>query len=99
WPRRGAVAARVSAVPRAAVPGGPCPAVLGALLLAAAGGAGFAVIERRHPDPLVRVRLLRRPGLRQAGTMNLLLGLWNAGELIVLSLYFQQVLHYSPLAT
>ena len=31
--------------------------------------------------------------------MNLLLGLWNAGELIVLSLYFQQVLHDSPLVT
>jgi predicted MFS family arabinose efflux permease len=39
------------------------------------------------------------PGLRKASTMNLLLGLWNAGELIVLSLYFQQVLHDSPLAT
>ena len=95
----GAVAALVFAVSQADVLGWASPAVLGALLLAAAGGAGFAVIERRHPDPLVRVRLLRRPGLRQAGTMNLLLGLWNAGELIVLSLYFQQVLHYSPLAT
>jgi hypothetical protein len=31
--------------------------------------------------------------------MNLLLGLWNAGELIVLSLYFQQVLHDSALVT
>ena len=31
--------------------------------------------------------------------MYLLLGLWNAGELIVLSLYFQQVLHDSPLVT
>ena len=39
------------------------------------------------------------PGLRKASMMNLLLGLWNAGELIVLSLYFQQVLHDSPLAT
>jgi EmrB/QacA subfamily drug resistance transporter len=95
----GAVAALVFAVSQAAVLGWASPAVLGALLLAAAGGAGFAVIERRHPEPLVRVSLLRRPGLRQAGTMNLLLGLWNAGELIVLSLYFQQVLHYSPLAT
>jgi EmrB/QacA subfamily drug resistance transporter len=95
----GAVAALVFAVSQAAVLGWASPAVLGALLLAAAGGAGFALIERRHPEPLVRVSLLRRPGLRQAGTMNLLLGLWNAGELIVLSLYFQQVLHYSPLAT
>jgi MFS family permease len=95
----GAVAALVFAVSQADVLGWASPAVLGALLLTAAGGAGFAVIERRHPDPLVRVSLLRRPGLRQAGTMNLLLGLWNAGELIVLSLYFQQVLHDSPLVT
>jgi predicted MFS family arabinose efflux permease len=55
--------------------------------------------ERRHPDPLVRPGLLRLPGLRTASTMNLLLGLWNGGEMIVLSLYFQQVLHFSPLAT
>ena len=33
------------------------------------------------------------------GTMNGLLGLWNAGGMIVLSLYFQQVLHDSALAT
>jgi predicted MFS family arabinose efflux permease len=95
----GAVAALVFAVSQADVLGWASPAVLGALLLAVAGGVAFAFVERHHPDPLVRVSLLRRSGLRQAGTMNLLLGLWNAGELIVLSLYFQQVLHYTPLAT
>jgi EmrB/QacA subfamily drug resistance transporter len=95
----GAVAALVFAVSQADVLGWASPAVLGALLLAVGGGVAFAVVERHHPDPLVRVSLLRRSGLRQAGTMNLLLGLWNAGELIVLSLYFQQVLHYTPLAT
>ncbi len=95
----GAVAALVFAVSQADVLGWASPGVLGALLLAAGGGAAFVVVERRHPDPLVRVSLLRRTGLRQASTMNLLLGLWNAGEMIVLSLYFQQVLHYSPLAT
>jgi predicted MFS family arabinose efflux permease len=75
------------------------PAVLGALLLAAAAAGAFALVERRHPEPLARADLLRMPTLRKASTMNLLLGLWNAGELIVLSLYFQQVLHFSPLAT
>jgi EmrB/QacA subfamily drug resistance transporter len=94
-----AMTALVFAVSQADVLGWASPAVLGAVLLAAGGGAAFAVIERRHPDPLVRVSLLRRPGLRHAGTMTLLQGLWNGGELIVLSLYFQQVLHYSPLAT
>jgi predicted MFS family arabinose efflux permease len=75
------------------------PVVLAALLLAAAAGIAFVAAERRHPDPLIRPDLLRMPGLRTASTMNLLLGLWNGGEMIVLSLYFQQVLHFSPLVT
>jgi len=95
----GAVAALVFAVSQVAVLGWGSPAVLGALVLAAAVGTAFVAVERRHPEPLVRGDLLRLPGLRKSGTMNLLLGLWNAGELIVLSLYFQQVLHFSPLAT
>src|SRR6202043_262350 len=51
----GAVAALVFAVSQADVLGWASPAVLGALLLAAGGGAAFPVVERRHPDPLVRV--------------------------------------------
>ena len=43
--------------------------------------------------------LVRRPALRTAGLLNLLLGLWNGGEMLVLSLYLQQVLKDSPLAT
>jgi EmrB/QacA subfamily drug resistance transporter len=95
----GAVAALVFAVSQGYVLGWSSPAVLGALVAAAAAGAAFVAVERRHPEPLVRGDLVRLPSLRKAGTMNLLLGLWNAGELIVLSLYFQQVLHDSPLAT
>jgi EmrB/QacA subfamily drug resistance transporter len=95
----GAVAALVFAVSQAYVLGWSSPAVLGALALAAAAGAAFAAVERHHHEPLVPAGLLRRPNLRKASTMNLLLGLWNAGELIVLSLYLQQVLHFSPLAT
>jgi EmrB/QacA subfamily drug resistance transporter len=94
-----AVAALVFAVSQGYVLGWVSPAVLGALVLAAAAGIAFFAVEGRHPDPLVRADLLRLPSLRKAGTLNLLLGLWNAGELIVLSLYFQQVLHDSPLAT
>ena len=94
-----AVAAAVFAVSQLGVLGLASPILLGALALAAVAAAGFALVERHHPDPLVRADLLRMPGLRKASTMNLLLGLWNAGELIVLSLYFQQVLHDSPLAT
>ena len=94
-----AVAALVFAVSQAYVLGWSSPAVLGALALSAAAGTAFAAVERRHPEPLVPASVARRPSLRKASTMNLLLGLWNAGELIVLSLYLQQVLHFSPLAT
>jgi len=93
------VAAAVFAVSQLCALGWASPVLLGATAVAVAAAAGFAVVERHHPDPLVRADLLRMPGLRKASAMNLLLGLWNAGELIVLSLYFQQVLHDSPLAT
>jgi EmrB/QacA subfamily drug resistance transporter len=95
----GAVAALVFAVSQGYVFGWASPLVLGALAAAAAAGTAFAAVERRHPEPLVRADLMRLPNLRKASTMNLLLGLWNAGELIVLSLYLQQVLHESPLVT
>jgi MFS family permease len=95
----GAVAAVVFAVSQAGQDGLADPSVLGAVVLAVAALAAFVLVERRHPQPLVRGDLLRLPGLRQGASMNLLLGLWNGGEMIVLSLYLQQVLHYSPLAT
>jgi predicted MFS family arabinose efflux permease len=55
--------------------------------------------EQRRADPLVQPALLRVRGLRNASTLMLLLGVWNGGEMLVLSLYLQQVLHFSPLAT
>ncbi len=95
----GAVALIVFAVSQAGDRGLADPAVEGALALAVAALAAFIAVERRHPDPLVRASLMRLPGLRKAASMNLLLGLWNGGEMIVLSLYLQQVLHDSPLVT
>ncbi len=73
--------------------------VAGTLAAAAAVAACFAVAEARHPEPLVRPRLLLRPGLRNGAALAFLLGVWNGGELLVLSLYLQQALHFSPLAT
>jgi EmrB/QacA subfamily drug resistance transporter len=94
-----AAAAMVFAVSEGNTAGWLSPVILIALATAAACAAAFFVAERRHPDPLLPAALLRRPALRTAGTMNLLLGLWNGGELLVLSLYFQQVLKDSPLST
>jgi predicted MFS family arabinose efflux permease len=94
-----AVAALVLAVSQAAIAGWTFPVVAAALALTAAAAAVFWVVERRHQDPLVRVDLLRLPSLWRAGSVNVLLGLWNGGEMLVLSIYFQQVLHDSPLVT
>jgi len=94
-----AVSGAVFAVSQVDVLGWTSPVLLAVTALAVVAAAAFVAVERHHPDPLVRADLLRRPGLLKASTMNLLLGLWNAGELIVLSLYFQQVLHDSALVT
>jgi EmrB/QacA subfamily drug resistance transporter len=94
-----AVAATVFAVTQSAVAGWTSPVTGGAVLTAVAAAVAFWLVEQRHADPLVRADLLKLPSLRQASTVNVLLGLWNAGEMLVLSIYFQQVLHDSPLTT
>jgi EmrB/QacA subfamily drug resistance transporter len=94
-----AIAALVFAVSEADVFGWLSPAILAAFVVFGGSLAAFAAAERRHPDPLLPAQLIRRPALRTAGSVNLLLGLWNGGEMLVLSLYFQQVLRDSPLAT
>ena len=91
--------ALVFAISEGAVLGWSHVLVIGSLALAVAAMAGFVLVERVHPHPLVDLGLLRRPGLRTAGILTLLLGLWTAGELVVLSVYLQQSLHDSPLVT
>jgi predicted MFS family arabinose efflux permease len=68
-------------------------------VVAAVAAAGFMRAETRHPEPLIRPGLLHRKELRAGTTLAFLLGLWNGGEMLVLSLYLQQVLHESPLFT
>ncbi|HEX8005296.1 MAG TPA: MFS transporter [Trebonia sp.] len=94
-----AVALVVFGVSQGSTLGWTSAPVLGSLAAAAACGAWFAVAEARHPEPLIRPRLLLRPGLRDGATIAFLLGLWNGGEMLVLSLYLQQALHESPLVT
>jgi EmrB/QacA subfamily drug resistance transporter len=93
-----AVATLVFAVSQAGITGVGSASVLVPLGLAALAVTAFAVAERRSADPLVRPGLLRVRGLRTASTLMLLLGLWNGGEMLVLSLYLQQVLRFSPLS-
>ena len=94
-----AVTLVVFAVSQGVVLGWTSPLVIGAAVIAVVAAAAFAKAETRHPDPLIRLSLLRRKGLREGTTLTFLLGLWNGGEMLVLSLYLQQVLHESPLFT
>ena len=94
-----AVTLVVFAVSQGVVLGWTSPLVIGAAVIAVVAAAVFAKAETRHPDPLIRLSLLRRKGLREGTTLTFLLGLWNGGEMLVLSLYLQQVLHESPLFT
>jgi EmrB/QacA subfamily drug resistance transporter len=94
-----AVALAVFGISQGDVLGWTSPLVLGAAVIAVGAAACFVVAETRHPVPLIRPRLLLRPGLRNGATLAFLLGVWNGGELLVLSLYMQDVLHFSPLAT
>jgi EmrB/QacA subfamily drug resistance transporter len=95
----GAVALVVFGVSQGNALGWSSPLVLGAVAAAIATGACFVAAEARHPAPLVRPRTLLRPGLRNGAALAFLLGVWNGGELLLLSLYMQQALHLSPLAT
>ena len=94
-----AVALGVYAVSQGVVLGWTSPLVIAAIIVSAAAAAVFVKAETKHPEPLVRLSLLHRPGLRDGSTLSFLLGLWNGGEMLVLSLYLQQVLHLSPLFT
>ena len=94
-----AVALAVFCISQGNVLGWTSPLVLGAAVAAACAAASFVAAETRHPAPLVRPRLLLRPGLRDGAMLAFLLGVWNGGELLVLSLYLQQTLRFSPLAT
>jgi len=95
----GAVALVVFGASQGNVLGWTSLPVLGMFAAAVAAAAAFIAAESRHPEPLIRPRLLLRPGLRNGAMLAFLLGLWNGGEMLVLSLYLQQALHFSPLAT
>jgi MFS family permease len=94
-----AVTLVVFAVSQGVVLGWTSPLVIGAVVIAAAATAAFVKAEARHPEPLIRPSLLHRKGLRHGTELAFLLGLYNGGEMLIMSLYLQQVLHESPLLT
>jgi EmrB/QacA subfamily drug resistance transporter len=92
-----AVAAAVFAISEGSALGWMQPVVAGALFVTVVALTGFVAVERAHAEPLIDLGLLRQRGLRTVGILTFLLGAWNAGELVVLSVYLQQTLHDSPL--
>jgi EmrB/QacA subfamily drug resistance transporter len=94
-----AVAMAVFAVSQGTQLGWTSPVVIAAAIIATVAAVAFTRAETTHPEPLVRPGLMHRQGMRNGTTLAFLLGLWNGGEMLVLSLYLQQVLHESPLIT
>lgn len=92
----GGIAAAVYGVSEGPARGWLSAATLGAFAAAGALVAAFVAVERRHPSPLVRLGILRGRGLRAANVYMALVGAWSAAELLVMPLYLQLALHYSP---
>src|SRR5438552_1715277 len=66
---------------------------------AAALGITFFVVELRSKAPLLPLRLFRLPTLRAANVTGLLNGAAAFSQFFLLTLYMQEVLHYSALKT
>jgi EmrB/QacA subfamily drug resistance transporter len=61
--------------------------------------AAFIVIELRTPAPLLPLRIFRQRTLAAANGIALLVTAAGFSQFFLLTLYMQQVLHYSPLQT
>lgn len=70
-----------------------------ALLLAAVFLTAFVIQERRSPRPLLPLSILRTRTLAAGDVVTFLVGAWTGGAVLILSLFCQQVLGYSPLVT
>lgn len=79
--------------------GAVAPMTLGSLVLALALLAGFVVIERRSQEPLMPLRYFHRRSLVAANLAGLMFSLTAAGEVLVMSLWLENVLHLSALQT
>jgi EmrB/QacA subfamily drug resistance transporter len=61
--------------------------------------AGFVVWEMRHPEPLMRFGLLRTRTVSGANVAGFIMGTALFSMFLMLTLYMQQVLGYSPMKT
>jgi EmrB/QacA subfamily drug resistance transporter len=89
----------VYAMTRATQHGWATPATVGLLLISAVLIIGFVVIEMRSKAPLLPMRIFRLRTLTGSNVSGFLLGAAIFSQFFVLTLYMQQVLHYSALKT
>jgi EmrB/QacA subfamily drug resistance transporter len=85
----------VYALTRAATDGWSSPVTLGLLGAAAALVAVFVWIESRSRSPLLPLRIFRLRALSAANATMLIVGAVTFSEFFILTLYVQDVLHYS----
>jgi EmrB/QacA subfamily drug resistance transporter len=85
----------VYALTRATTDGWSSPVTLGLLAGAAALIAAFVAIELRSRSPLLPLRIFRLRALSAANATMAMLGAVTFAEFFVLTLYVQDVLHYS----
>src|SRR2546430_6694491 len=69
---------------------------LAVVLVAVVLLAALVVWELHQPVPLVRFGIFRLRTVTAANAVTLFFGAWNGGEVLVLALYLQRVLGYSP---
>jgi len=75
------------------------PATLGLIAAAAAGVALFIRRSARHPSPVIELHLLRRPVFATATAANVLFGTAFGAMLLLVTLWCQDVWHWSALRT
>jgi EmrB/QacA subfamily drug resistance transporter len=73
------------------------PLCLGAFVASAALLAAFVAHERRSSKPLLPLSIFRSRTLVAGNVVTLLVGAWVAAQVLVLTLYLQDVRGYSPL--
>ncbi len=76
---------------------GLAPSVIAALPVAVVLAAAFVAVERVAEEPLLPLALFRRPVFSTANIVAGAMNLGSLGLLFVLTLYLQDVHHYSPL--
>ena len=89
----------VYAMTRATQHGWATSATIGLLAASAVLMVGFVVIETRSAAPLLPMRIFRLRTLTGSNISGLLMGAAIFSQFFLLTLYMQQVLHYSALKT